>query len=531
MRKSVIKLGDMRQWISFFLLLFSQPAWGAITFTGNADTDFPAEACLEDLNLPDVGMPPALSGLRSGFDIRAVCLSYDPANDAFYVGLKTFDDNQRFPIIFGDADGDGDASRTSNTLNNLQGTDLPDLSGGEYVTLAFDFDRDGQWDLVAGVHSANSLNEFAAVEGADNDYQLANSSRFYGLAAAGVTAQLFGFPTAAAPHLEFSITGVSQVPAFVFLDLNDPADGFELYLTAGSTADDGIGEEYFPNSRQTLLLTSEEFKDADGDGTPDARDSDDDDDGISDAVEQDWGEDVPDFDGDGLSDWLDNDADGDKIPDGIEGVEDLDGDGEPNYRDLDSDGDGLGDDAEDADDDGLVGGQESDPRSVDTDADGLCDGAVALESCTGTEVATGTLAWNSDTDADGLCDGSVVVGNCLGSEGNFGTNPLLADTDGDGLLDGQEIRLSRDPLVPDQLPIIDSNDPGDGSPDEGVDATPLGGDVDLTGGPVRLQGSGFNCSLMMQHFEGGVEWQGPFWQSAVSLLWLGLFCCWRRRAR
>ncbi len=81
-------------------------------------------------------------------------------------------------------------------------------------------------------------------------------------------------------------------------------------------------------------------------------------DGISDAQEQqldDTGaptdaDGYPDTDGDGVADYKDQDSDGDGIRDADEGAADLDGDGLGNYRDLDSDGDG------DSDSDELTGG-------------------------------------------------------------------------------------------------------------------------------------------------------------------------------
>jgi hypothetical protein len=50
-----------------------------------------------------------------------------------------------------------------------------------------------------------------------------------------------------------------------------------------------------------------------------------------------------DGDGDGLPDCRDPDADNDEIPDLVDGRVDEDGDGLPNYLDIDSDGDGIED--------------------------------------------------------------------------------------------------------------------------------------------------------------------------------------------
>ncbi len=88
-------------------------------------------------------------------------------------------------------------------------------------------------------------------------------------------------------------------------------------------------------------LTSDEETDTDGDGTPDVRDLDTDDDTIPDATEA-------------------GDADLDTDP------VDTDGDGIPDYRDPDSDDDGL-DDEEETD----IG---TDPTNPDSDDDGIPDG-------------------------------------------------------------------------------------------------------------------------------------------------------------
>ncbi len=74
--------------------------------------------------------------------------------------------------------------------------------------------------------------------------------------------------------------------------------------------------------------------DTDGDGTIDALDTDDDNDGIATALER---ADTTqaglsdDVDGDGKKNWLDDDADGDGIKDGVEGRGDVDGNGKPDY--------------------------------------------------------------------------------------------------------------------------------------------------------------------------------------------------------
>ena len=149
----------------------------------------------------------------------------------------------------------------------------------------------------------------------------------------------------------------------------------------------------------------------------------------------------------------------------------------------DSDRDGLSDDAEDADGDGIVDPDETDPSSADTDGDGLTDcqetGYVANSpdggkhtnsgrTCTDATGATlqpyRTSPRNPDSDGDGANDGAEV---------SAGTNPTDAgskpteeppadptapivetieeltatpdDTDGDGLSDDEELLLTTNP--------------------------------------------------------------------------------------
>lgn len=544
--------------IGFLLFLsLSASSRAAITFTGNAAVDFPAEACIADPGGKDVGMPPAFpAGTLSGFDLRSVCYSYDPALDILYIGLRTYDDLNGNPIIFGDADGDGNPSSPSITLQNLLGNDTANLSGQEYVTMAIDFNADNAPDLVVGTNTSNSLGQFQAVGGVaapDNNLLLAPLARFYGAALAGVSAHSDHLPSAAQPHLEFSVTGLSAVPGFAALNFANPDSFFQFYLSTGSLEDDGIAEEFFPNIASYMKMKVGFLADGDGDGINDLLDSDADNDGISDLLEKNlsrfdanhngkletteilasgldangdgdlntndgivW----PDTDGDGTPDYLDLDSDGDGLPDRFEGgtpARDSDSDGVFDFRETDSDGDGLPDAAEDANHNGVPDAGETDPTKFDTDGDGLCDGLLVVGSCTGSEVTKRTNPRLVDTDGDGLCDGSIVVSPCVQSEGNLKTDPLNPDTDGDGLSDGIEFQAGRDPLFAESGGISFLNIEPTAHPPQAASSLTepvLGGDVDLTKGPVRLQGAG--CQVL----PGVVQWPMFFWW-ILLLLWFG----------
>src|SRR3989338_1390335 len=433
----------MRIVVVIVCLLLSFPAFSGVSFTGNARNDFPDLSCYSDLSSPDVGLPPVFAGTVSGFDIESVCLYYDRAQDIYFIGIRTFNDTSGFPIIFGDVDGDGDPSRTGNLLNNLRGTDQADLGGREFFTWVFDFDNDHAPDLVAGVHTTTDLNGFQVVGGVaapDNDLLFAPFARFYGNSLTGVSTSLFGFPDRGHPHLEFALSGISNVSGFSSIDLTDPNDAFQLYVTTGSFDTGGSRADYFVSPAQFHRLTSDDLLDNDGDLIPNAPDTDDDNDSISDLREKNLDIDDPsaeinpDTDGDGVPDYLDTDSDGDKIPDSVEKDVDVDGDGVPSFRDDDSDADGISDDDEDANDDGLIDATESNPTKWDTDGDGLCDGSLILGDCTGTEMEKKTKPYLADSDGDGLCDGVLLTGTCKGAEGILGTDPNKPDEDPSGIL-------------------------------------------------------------------------------------------------
>src|SRR5579885_88765 len=131
---------------SLFALTFgylaSPAALHAISFTGNTDVDFPPEACFDDPNGQNVGIPAnAPANTISGWDVKKICFIYSKPADTLYVGIRTFDNvGSNTPIIFGDADGDGNPGGTSSWLNANSGVDYPNLSVEEYFALVLDFD-------------------------------------------------------------------------------------------------------------------------------------------------------------------------------------------------------------------------------------------------------------------------------------------------------------------------------------------------------------------------------------------------------
>ncbi len=197
--------------------------------------------------------------------------------------------------------------------------------------------------------------------------------------------------------------------------------------------------------------------DCDGDTIGDFDDPDDDNDGISDEKELEYGTDICGFDvdtdGDGVPDSVDDDDDNDGCPDEEDFYprdptkcdDDSDKDGILDSQDNcifisnpdqeDTDGDGVGDacdncpleanpDQEDTDEDGVGDAcdnclSEANPDQEDTDGDGVGD---ACDNCLSEANPN-----QEDSDGDGLgnaCD------NCVGT-----SNPLQEDSDDDGIGD------------------------------------------------------------------------------------------------
>ncbi len=200
--------------------------------------------------------------------------------------------------------------------------------------------------------------------------------------------------------------------------------------------------------------------DTDNDGVRDGCDLDDDNDGITDLVEQN-GNDTRDTDTDGDYDHLDIDADNDGIPDNIEAqptigyiapsgieaamtdtdddgiddnygsglaIEDTDGDGTPDYLDSDSDNDVTPDIQENGDVNVLTG-SDSDTDGLDNNFDSVF-GVFDVND----EITTGTVADLTTSFLD--ADGDVSSGGDLDYRDLFDANPpVMATIDFDGIDD------------------------------------------------------------------------------------------------
>ena len=250
-------------------------------------------------------------------------------------------------------------------------------------------------------------------------------------------------------------------------------------LNANGTVDDGESDPTRGRHGQrgvndgTERLTGRDPQNAADD---DVGGTDTDEDGLSDAAENQLGTDVDDSDSDNdgvldgaevngvnPTDPLDPDTDDDGLCDGNATAraannsvictpgEDVNGNsivdvGETDPNEADTDGDGLNDKLEKS--------TQTSPVNPDSDGDGLCDGNTGLLVDGVTVCASGedmnldgvrgtdeTNPRTADTDQDGLSDYlEKVVGNYPGPlrQGFNRTDPLVSDTDGDSLTDGQE---------------------------------------------------------------------------------------------
>ncbi|MFO0667917.1 MAG: hypothetical protein U0174_28455 [Polyangiaceae bacterium] len=190
------------------------------------------------------------------------------------------------------------------------------------------------------------------------------------------------------------------------------------------TDGDGIkdGVEVGPDASKPL--------DTDGDGTIDAKDTDDDGDGIltKDELGAGGAASPADTDKDGKPDYLDADDDGDGIPTKTEIADataakltdDVDADGKKNWLDDDADGDGVKDGAENADanNDGVKDYLQKPGSTPSTDGGVSADGGAKADAG-----SNGGSSGTSGTSGSSASEGSLQGGSCStgsGSSGNWG---------------------------------------------------------------------------------------------------------------
>ncbi len=353
-----------------------------------------------------------------------------------------------------DSDGDGiddtfDANSGGTLIEpvNSDGVDLQDY-------LDTDSDNDNVEDIIEGDDADND----GVGEWDDNSNGTADEADFStdsdgdGLADAfdNVTLGTAGNETGSSADLQ-NTDGID------FRDWRDDNDDNDDALTANEDANSNGDYSDDQTNGQSGSIPDYLFNgDKDNDGIADAADADSDNDGILDT-DEDGGETVDpslDADGDGIPNYRDSDDPGvinnivevDSNGDGVWDNYDQDLDGIPDFLDLDSDNDGIPDLLEtsngvDTDGDGKVDGlDDSDndglPDNVDVDATGGVDSdGDGIDDAFDFSISGGT-----DTDGDDIIDSADLdidgdgLANTYDTD-NGGTAIIVVDTDGDGLND------------------------------------------------------------------------------------------------
>jgi hypothetical protein len=238
-------------------------------------------------------------------------------------------------------------------------------------------------------------------------------------------------------------------------------DAFDVGIVGGADANhDGVGDT--AAVRNTDADANADFRDLDSDG-----------DGILDAAEANASGNDADHDGiDDVMDPQATggaDADHDGIDDAYR-LPDTDGDGVPDLRDLDADNDGALDVVEaglvDADDNGLAdAGQNATANPPDTDADNVADFRDLDSNGDGTldvvAAGFGSLDANHDGRIDSVADddGDGIAGARDRAPFSFGNT---GDADHDGVADNVDLDLDNDG-IPNDIDGADDAD-GDGIP-------------------------------------------------------------------
>jgi len=251
---------------------------------------------------PDVGVPTLFpAGTISGWDMRSIYFQYDDIKDVLLIGIDCFG-------ICGDADGDGDAGRTSATLQMIGGLDLPNLAQSESFVIAIDLNLDVAdvlpsfvpniivpFDYIIGVPGGQPADAEANPVAGTSDVPflacttgMVNNTLFgmqqcfglynYQLTAAVPLARrlvspatfsngtvwptsnynpnnIADWPTATQPNLEWSIGEVAALRASKgagFTRSNKEPWSLLIQAFSGSFQDAGIGEDYIPSETDYL---------------------------------------------------------------------------------------------------------------------------------------------------------------------------------------------------------------------------------------------------------------------------------------
>ena len=382
------------------------------------------------------------------------------------------------PVAGNDTDGDGLPDATDLDDDN---DGLPDTTEAATARNGGDTDGDGisdSRDLDSDNDGIIDLTESGRTTGTDAN----GDGRLDGpVGTDGIPDSVQPAPNGGAINYAIVDTDGDSRPDYQDLDsdndgINDVREANGTDADGNGQADNPINANGVPGSVPAAGLTP---PDTDGDGKPDFRDLDSDNDGINDVREGPGaGSPVTDANGDGLADGADPDGDGipatadanpaygdagDPLPIGI------DGDNKPDFRDLDSDNDAINDVIEggngpsDGNGDGIVDGNDSDGDGIKDPTDGRNGFGDSNDPAPTNSDNDGTPDYNDvDSDNDGITDLRESGVNPTVDGNNDGRVDNTSDPDNDGIpapVDGLPAAFgdANNPALP------DSN--GNGTPD------------------------------------------------------------------
>jgi hypothetical protein len=209
-------------------MLIAMPVSGATpNFTGNVESDFQdtdpsIRIVVDPTDIPLLVPGHPVTNTRSGWDIKDLRLTYGPSSDTLYVGLNSYE-------TIGDVDSNGNEGPPASYGG---GNDIVNLGGTETVSVYFDFDQDGNWDVIVGVADNVDFSGFTmktAVQGLTPgdppSFGTIDRTTYLG-------------PTVWKPDLEFQIQGFSIIPG-----QDGDLGAFNVGAFMGSLADGTIGED------------------------------------------------------------------------------------------------------------------------------------------------------------------------------------------------------------------------------------------------------------------------------------------------
>jgi hypothetical protein len=234
-------------------MVMTVPALAQPAFTGDVETDFP-DADPSILIFADAGgkdvLVPAhpVTNTSSGWDIKDVRLTYDSATDILYVGLNSYE-------TVGDADTNGNEG----TKTYGPGVDVPNLGVGESVSVYFDLDVDGNWDVIVGVPDNTDFFGFAVRNAIGTTPGIA----LFGAIDLSAHLGTVYWSPGSAPDLEFQILDFDGLP-----NQGGELGAFAVGAFMGSSADVDIVEDILIGSASPAINIVKKTNGSDNNSAP-----------------------------------------------------------------------------------------------------------------------------------------------------------------------------------------------------------------------------------------------------------------------